>query len=342
MNKNTVGMACKWTSVVLVFLSLAMFFTGWLSLRGGYKDEFKDRFREVKKSLNVDKDQIEQAEEELEEYGVEINLKKLIKQTKGIFDMLKDGEISPSEIAITGPTILDWVKAMEEIEDEMPSYLLGNEMDEIMDMVEQVKGGMTALIVLFCVTIVVGVLVIALHIMDKPFIGISPVIFSVIWWIVLGIASHKINEYTEDELGRALFELTPSPIWAFLFAVLAAAIWMFRDTIVSIVLTKSGVVSTGVPVTSGMTPGEAVPNGKKCPTCGKILKAEAVFCPACGNKFEEPEEKRVDIADDKTRIYSRNTEEEANKEEPVKITCGNCGAELAAEAMFCPKCGAKR
>lgn len=331
MNKSTVEMACKWASIVLVIASIIMMFTGWMSVNKRYKDRFVDALRDAKKSFNIDKDDIEEAEEQLEDLGVDINLKKIVKQTKGIWNALKDASISPSDVAFTGPTILDITKTLEDVEDEMPSYLLTNDWDEFMDMIDQIKGGIIALIILFYLTIVVDVVVVILHIRNKAQVGITPIVLNLIWWITMGVTTHKINMYAEDEIGRTVVELTASPFWAMLFAVAAAAIWMFRDKIVAFSMSKIGVSGVNIPISTAEVSG-----GKKCPTCGKILKDDAVFCPGCGNRFEEIEKK--------TQIYSINstTEIEDKKEGEGKALCSNCGAELAAEAVFCPKCGAKR
>ena len=53
--------------------------------------------------------------------------------------------------------------------------------------------------------------------------------------------------------------------------------------------------------------------GKVCPGCGNALPENALFCPVCGAKYEEP---KSDV-------------------------CPGCGAEKIPGAAFCPKCGTK-
>jgi len=54
-------------------------------------------------------------------------------------------------------------------------------------------------------------------------------------------------------------------------------------------------------------------NTKQCPSCGKTIPSDAVFCPACG---------------------SRLTGEKA-----VGKKCPSCGAAMEVDAIFCASCG---
>ena len=63
---------------------------------------------------------------------------------------------------------------------------------------------------------------------------------------------------------------------------------------------------------------------KICPNCGKETDKDAVFCSACGNRFEAQKE-------------------EAPAEQPASqpAICPTCGKELTGEEAFCPLCGRK-
>ena len=54
---------------------------------------------------------------------------------------------------------------------------------------------------------------------------------------------------------------------------------------------------------------------EQCPSCGKMVQADAVFCPACGTR----------LSDTKT---------------PDK-KCPACGATMDADSVFCAKCGSR-
>lgn len=92
-----------------------------------------------------------------------------------------------------------------------------------------------------------------------------------------------------------------------------------------------------------------------CPQCGARVKDEMVFCSSCG--FKLPERETVTVTATETTESSAETAE--NTQEPVENAeasaepapaeagegkpqfCGECGAPLAADALFCTGCGAK-
>lgn len=63
---------------------------------------------------------------------------------------------------------------------------------------------------------------------------------------------------------------------------------------------------------------------KCCPSCGRELPEEAVFCMFCGHKLEETD----------------TMAEQAEEEEKKPALCPKCGAPLIEGADFCMECGA--
>ena len=53
---------------------------------------------------------------------------------------------------------------------------------------------------------------------------------------------------------------------------------------------------------------------KACPNCGQQMNEDALFCPFCGQSFENP------------------------TQNPIRI-CANCGAQLPFNYIACPYCG---
>ena len=56
---------------------------------------------------------------------------------------------------------------------------------------------------------------------------------------------------------------------------------------------------------------------KRCNNCGEVLSKDDIYCPKCGNKFEET----------------------SNETKPVY--CSKCGSLLEDDAKFCSCCGEK-
>lgn len=67
-------------------------------------------------------------------------------------------------------------------------------------------------------------------------------------------------------------------------------------------------------------------SGKKiCPKCNSSVDHSSMFCPNCGNKFEE--EKKEDAP--------------AAAAAPAEKFCKTCGKKLSPDALFCGDCGTK-
>jgi ribosomal protein L40E len=56
-----------------------------------------------------------------------------------------------------------------------------------------------------------------------------------------------------------------------------------------------------------------------CPFCGEEIESDAKFCPICGSKLGDLQERELEIK-----------------------SCSGCGHELPIDAKFCAKCGTKQ
>lgn len=91
-------------------------------------------------------------------------------------------------------------------------------------------------------------------------------------------------------------------------------------------------------------------NEKEC-VCGTKVPFDTRFCPNCGRKFEEPVHAAVEVVEtvpERAQAAELPEEEQAAEspaghaeaaEPQVLPRCGNCGADLLANARFCPGCG---
>ena len=307
----------KWASIVLVVLSIVMLFTGWLAVADkDARKKLKNTIKEAEKELDIDKEEIEEYQESLDDYGVDINVKKILKMAKKTIKAMKDGKLSPAEVASTGPAMIKLADTVKEA--DSLSFFMGNDYDELMDSVEKTKTSMVALIVLFYITLIAGVVVVVLHVADNKLPGVSVAVLNIIWWIVMGVSVISINSYAEEELSvdEKIVGITGSPFFGLLFSVAACALWILKDKIADV---KRFTVSSSPNNT-------VVVEGKVCPKCGKSLGEGALFCPNCGTKFEE---------------QVSETKEEPNSDGDGYI-CPNCGTKCTDDTVFCPNCGTKR
>ncbi len=326
MDKKTIGNICKWVSVALVLLSVFMLFSGWITIADkDARREIKDSIKSAQEQLDLSKDEIEEKQELLEEWGIDIDIKSFIKQAKKFINIVKDSKISPSELAFTGPDLLKMADTLKN--EEMLGSMIGGEFDEMIEGLEEVKTATIALIVFFYITLAAGIIIIILHVKDTKLPGITLVILNLIWWIIMGVSVHGINVYAEDELNTSekLLKLTGTPFWTFIFSLAAAILWIYKDKVADMI---------GVTVTQPATSAAIEVNtGRVCPECGNNLKEGALFCPKCGSKYVEP------IVEEP--IDEINESEEAVEEEKG-IFCSKCGKELTPDADFCPNCGTPR
>jgi membrane protease subunit (stomatin/prohibitin family) len=120
----------------------------------------------------------------------------------------------------------------------------------------------------------------------------------------LGIMSDKMGTYVQYQAANAMRDAAKNPNGSN-FAAMGVGL--------------GAGVGVGGMMTEALrdvkdTPREAA-GTKKCVKCGATIKANAKFCPECGEK--QPD----DVA--KTKF------------------CSNCGAKIKADAKFCPECGHK-
>ena len=315
MNKSVVKNLCKWLSVVFVALAVVMLFRGSLTVADkDARKELQKSLKSAEKDMKIDKDELDELQDSLDEMDIDIDAKKMVKQAQKAIKVVKDAKIAPSEIASAGPNIVSL--AGELSDNESLGYLIGSQYEEVFEQIEQFRGAMIALIILFYVSVIAGVVVIVLHVTDNKLPGVSMVVVSLIWWIIMGVASVGTNSYVYNELDidEKIVRITAAPVWGFIFALIAMLIWIFRDKIADAI---------GVGESSAAAAPAKITSGKVCPNCGKTLSEGALFCSGCGTKFEEAPAAEAE-------------------ETPAKAFCANCGTELEEGTLFCPNCGTKR
>ncbi len=318
MSKSLLNTICKFVSILFVLLAVLMLFRGSITIAD------KDDKRELKKSMrdaynemeDVDPDDIDEMQDTLDNYDIDINAKTFYKQLRKLITVLRDGEISPYEIASSGPTLISLSSKFQEY-DELRYYV--HPFEEILDAVDDNKFGIIISILLFVMSVVCGLAICILHILDKKMSGISLVIMNIIWLLILGIATARINNWVEMEMDYddKFLRLTAAPFVAIIFAIIAMVIWMFKDRIIE----QSGNLAPAPAVKAADV--YTATGARVCPNCGKTMNPGAIFCSGCGSKYVEP----------KAPVPGAEVDE--------KIFCPNCGVQLSSDSEFCPNCGNK-
>ena len=341
MSKNYLSTICKWVSIILVVVSVGLLFAG--DIRFASKDdmrffrssEFEDGVDEIIDALD-EVDAISDYREIEDELGIDVDdLMDVLDDTKKGFKraqkILEDGKFSTSEIALITPKI---IKVSNKILDNknlkrMMRSDMGSDFDKMMEIVENIKAGMIFIMVMFYLTLIVGVVTLILRFINSKLPGVTLAVMNLAIMITWIVCKNKVNTFFEDELDTYdhVLKLTAAPIWAFVLALLAVIIWLAGNYIVTSGVNMRGTTSPA----SRRAPG-ADPNAVICTNCGNKLRPGAVFCPACGEKYSAP-----------VRSIQPTAYQSDNSVGVAAATvCPNCGAKLDSDAMFCGECGYKR
>ncbi len=347
MTNSIAKSICKWVSIVLVLLALIVFMNG--GIRIANKKEFKEFKKELSKELSsigiyslddldeddIDEDDLENMQELLDGANIDLEAEDMIKAlTKGL-KAVNDGKMSMKEYASVAPK---YKKIADVVFDAMieEEYVDEEDIEEAEEMINKNKLYTTFPVVMYYITLLCGLVVIVLHFINHKLPGISITVINFIWVIVLAVATNKLNIEMEDEfeMDPGFLKLTGGPVWAFIFALLAMLIWIYRDNIAAKLSNSAIPVSAIRPVVGQMTSnGSISPESViKCNNCGNVLNPGAIFCPMCGSKYEAPAEQVVSVAPSHTEVQPQIH---------TPRNCPGCGAILDEDAVFCGMCGYK-
>ncbi len=320
MNKNTIPLIYKWLCVLLVVLSILLISLGGITIAD--KDSrrtVKKGMKEVLNEIDFSSKEIKEFQEQLDNWGIDINAKKILKQVQKLAKTISDATVSTLELAINGPDVISFA---EEAEDYARiGSLVGVIPKSVIESIEDTRAGIWFGVILFYLTMVTGIVTIILHIANKKQPGVVFAILQLVWLIALGAISHNLNVMAEDELylDDELVTISAGPVWAFILALLACLLWMFKDSILGAIGWMTGV---------SYASSAAVVSGNVCPNCGKVLGPNAMFCTGCGSKFTPP----VPV---KAPVSAAPTADNDNR------FCPNCGAAVTSDSDFCTQCGTK-
>ena len=345
MTDNMAKNICKWASIVLVALSLIAFMGGGIKIAD--KKGFKEFKKELSKKLSyigiyslddldeddTDEEYLENIQELFDMSDIDLEAEDAVKIITKSLKAVDDGKISMKEYAAIAPKYKKMVGAvleayMEDVDDE--------DIEEAEDSIRKFRSYTTFPVVMFYITILCGLVVIFLHFVNHKLPGISLTMINLIWVIALIVATNKLNIEMEDELEMdpGFFKMASGSVWAFIFALLAMLIWMFRETIAAKLSNAALPVPTMKPAAGSIIPnaGAQTANVIRCSNCGNALNPGAVFCPMCGSKYEPPAEPSDPV---------KSSQPEIQPQIQAPKNCPGCGAVLDDDAVFCGMCGYK-
>lgn len=353
MNLKTKFLLKKIAACLCLIIAMSLFFTGWISVRqNDFTRELKSELRELDDELEMMEEECEELQEELEDLADEmdeelnISVEDIYKSVEKLYNMIEDLALSPKEIIGVLPMISKLANIIEEFEDsDLPYYMLPmSGFEDFVETMEEIKGVLIALTVLFVAALALDIMYIVFHILNKKGAGFGAIPLHVIWLLIGGFPVLVSNMAMMEEYNTKVLSLSPAPYIALALVIASCIIWRYamKDlTILNIQGDKAdplvdmdalkGKASELKDKTSGLKDKMSDIGGKmsdmtgkimnqtsvgtvSCPSCGKECAKGSLFCAGCGSKLEQPE---------------------------AKVFCMNCGQQISATATFCNQCGAK-
>lgn len=323
MNLKTKYLIEKTVSCLCLAIAVMLLFSGWITIRSGeYRREIRREIKNLGSEFEeVEKDDIEEAQEELDDMGIDINVNSIYKSVNKLYKSVKDVALSPKEIIGILPVVNKLSKMMEELEDSpMGGFgMMSGDIEEIVELIEEYKIGLIFLSLFFYVTILLEVALIVLHILNKKFAGVAgilAVVLNFVWVIIANVPVFIVNAWAMDEFDEKILKVTAAPYFALILAIAACVIWFFANKDYQ----KLGGATNATQASSQKEKSSFMANVAssvglaqvRCAQCGNLVKEGMAFCPQCGTKIEE---------------------------QPKNIYCENCGQSIKSESVFCPYCG---
>lgn len=235
-------------SAALIVLSILTLLLGWIGVKGDYRSYVKEGVKSGMESID----------EYLEDYDsyswlLGDGIKKGdLKSARRLLGMLKDGALSPLELAGIAPSFSRAV----------------NMLSDVMGVPESMKSAAVWLwiyAVFFWAVVVVGVLTLVAHLKgENPAIGVVYAVGILVLFFLFLAFNGKLKDLS---YGESVMGLTA---WPFV-ALLAGAAALFTDRASKAVVQPAAAAVETAPA-----------DGWVCPSCGGSMGAQAAFCTKCG------------------------------------------------------------
>lgn len=238
----------RMVSAALIVLSILTLLLGWIGVKGDYRSYVKEGVKSGMKSID----------EYLEDYDsyswlLGDGIKKGdLKSARRLLGMLKDGALSPLELAGIAPSFSRAV----------------NMLSDVMGVPESMKSAAVWLwiyAVFFWAVVVVGVLTLVAHLKgENPAIGVVYAVGILVLFFLFLAFNGKLKDLS---YGESVMGLTA---WPFV-ALLVGAAALFTDRASKAVVQPAAAAVETAPA-----------DGWVCPSCGGSMGAQAAFCTKCG------------------------------------------------------------
>ena len=344
MNLKTKFLLKKITSILCLVVAIALFFTGWISVRtNDYTKQLKKELRELDNELEELEEECEEMQEQMEDMADEMDIELTFsvedsyESAKMLYETIEDLALSPKEIVSFLPLMNKLSKMIEEFEEsELPYYLMPTAgMEDFVEAMEQVKGVFIAFMILLVATIALQVMYIIFHILNKKGAGFAIIPFQAIWFLIGTGSVLIVNVAMQEEIGVKILKATPAVYIALILVIASGVIWRYAMKDLTI-LNIQGEKAKPIVDAEALKEKAAVLKGKAADLTGKVSDltgkmvgtAQTVACPHCGNACAEG------------ALFCTGCGNKLTQEEKT-VFCMNCGQKISASALFCNNCGAK-
>lgn len=215
----------KIASVVLIVMSGVTLLLGWVkfSSKSMLDEIFFDSWNDLDTIQTEYAEELKELGDELKSVGINVTPNEMLKSMTNVTHMLRDGSVSPFELATRFNKFISVSKKMSKLTDEQKQYipvdvlgLYGEGYEEVYTIIGIYK-------LVFWATIIIYLIYIVLRIMEKRNLGITLIVIQLLWLFFTILMVGAIN----DSAG-AIVELTIVPFVSLVCLIASTALWAIK------------------------------------------------------------------------------------------------------------------
>lgn len=276
----------RWLALLLIAATAFMMFSPWIRLEDdfGVVEELKEGIDDINDYLDDLPYYYEDALDEiLDESNVNYSVKKFKKTVRDAIGIIKDDELSPSELALKLDGIVDLSRKINHVlnEDVDGNNIVLYDLEDLAEILDDLILYIIVFKAVFIGTLVLLGLFAVCDLFDKKVLtgicGCLSVLVMLVWLGALIVAFIVIK----DEVGDVL-KLMPAPFIAVVAIIVAYVFALMAKPYSG--LPKVPKIAKPAKISAPVTKSGSAPKAF-CTECGAKIIDNAAFCASCGQKL---------------------------------------------------------